>query len=114
MSTKKAILNVLKCNIKYRSSRPEVFCKKVFLKISQNSRWRPQDFNFIKKETLAQVFSSVFFYKNTFFTEHLWTSASGPCEGIHSDLVLFPFKDVLETILTFSPGFKVPYDWVVW
>ena len=29
--------------------------------------------NFIKKETLAQVFSCEFFeiYKNTFFTEHL-------------------------------------------
>ena len=31
--------------------------------------------NFIKKETLAQVFSSEFCEtsKNTFFTEHLWT-----------------------------------------
>ena len=41
--------------------------KKVFLEISQ------QVCNFIKKETLAQVFSCEFceISKNTFFTEHL-------------------------------------------
>ena len=46
-----------------------VSCKKVFLEISQN---------FFKKETLAQVFSWEFceISKNTFFTEHLWTTAS--------------------------------------
>ena len=34
--------------------------------------------NFIKKEFLAQVFSYEFCesFKNTFFTEHLWVSAS--------------------------------------
>ena len=34
--------------------------------------------NFIKKETLAQVFSCGFCYifKNTFFAEHLWATAS--------------------------------------
>ena len=34
--------------------------------------------NFIKKETLTQVFSCEFceISKNTFFTEHLWTNAS--------------------------------------
>ena len=34
--------------------------------------------NFIKKETLAQVFSGEVckIYKNIFFTEHLWTTAS--------------------------------------
>ena len=44
-----------------RSSRPEMFC-------------RPEACNFIKKETLAQVFSCEFFEisKSTFFTEHLW------------------------------------------
>ena len=35
-----------------RSSRPEVFCKKVF---------RPQACNFIKKEALTQVFCCVFY-----------------------------------------------------
>ena len=36
------------------------------------------DCNFIKKETLALVFSSEFckISKNTFFTEHLWMTAS--------------------------------------
>ena len=35
--------------------------------------------NFIKKETLAQVFSCEFakFLKNSFFTEHVWATASG-------------------------------------
>ena len=34
--------------------------------------------NFIKKETLAQVFSCEFceISKNTFLTEHLWTTVS--------------------------------------
>ena len=34
-------------------------------------------FNFLKKETLAQVFSCEFcdIFKNTFFKEHLWTTA---------------------------------------
>ena len=37
---------------------PEVFCKGVFLEISQNSQLQPC--NFIKKETLARVFSGEF------------------------------------------------------
>ena len=62
--------------------------KKMFFKISQNSqenacarvflliKWQAQAF--IKKETLAQVFSCEFceILKNTFFIEHLWTTAS--------------------------------------
>ena len=39
---------------------------------------RPEAWNFIKNETLPQVFSSEFceISKNTFFTEHPWTTAS--------------------------------------
>ena len=51
-----------------------MFCKKRgFLKNSQNSQE-----NFFKEETLAQVFSCEFCknFKNTFFVEHLWTTAS--------------------------------------
>ena len=35
----------------------------------------------LKKETLTQVFSCEFceISKNTFYTEHLWTTASRPC-----------------------------------
>ena len=59
----------------YRSRRPEVFLRKVFLKISQNFQEKPVPetlFNkkyFIKKESLAQVFSCKFYEiaKNTFF-----------------------------------------------
>ena len=56
------------------------FVKKVFLEISQNSQentcasvFRPQAYNFIKKETLAQVLSCEFCEISTynFFTEHL-------------------------------------------
>ena len=37
----------------------------------------PEASNFIKKETLAHVFSYDFcvISKNTYFTEHLWTAA---------------------------------------
>ena len=62
--------------------------KKVFLEISQNSQENTcaraffliklQGCNFIKKETLTQVFSCEFceISKNTFSTEHLQTTAS--------------------------------------
>ena len=63
--------------------------KKVFLEITQNSqentcarvsfviKLQAETCNFIKKETLAQVFSCEFceISKKTFFTEHLWTTA---------------------------------------
>ena len=53
-------------NIALRQKEPqEMFCKK-----------RPEACNFIKKNTLAQVFScSEFSSKNTFFTDHLWMNA---------------------------------------
>ena len=68
----------------------DVLWKKVFLEISQNSqentcaivsfliKLQIEACNFIKKETLAQVFSSEFceISKNIFFTEHLWTTVS--------------------------------------
>ena len=62
-----------------------VIWKKVFLEILQNSQYnknaaglRPMACNFIKKETLAQVFSYEFckISKNIFFTEHLWPTDS--------------------------------------
>ena len=63
---------------------------KVFLKISQNSqeiirarvffliKLNAKACNFIKKETLVQVFFCKFCgsFENTFFTEHLWATAS--------------------------------------
>ena len=40
---------------------------------------KPQAYNFIKKETQAQVFSSEICknFQNTFFAERLWMTASG-------------------------------------
>ena len=59
-----------------------VLWKKVSLEISQNSQ--PETCNFIKKETLAQVFSCEFckISKNTFFTEHLQATASEAEDGV--------------------------------
>ena len=60
--------------------------KKLFLEISQNSQENTcarasffiKSFFFIKKETLAEVFSCEFYgiSEKTFFTEHLWTTVS--------------------------------------
>ena len=54
--------------------------EEAFLEILQNSREDTCALgqSFIKIETLAQVFSCEFceFSKSTFFTEHIWTTAS--------------------------------------
>ena len=56
----------------------------MFVKISQNSQENtcvrvPFLIKFVKKETLAQVFSFEFYkiFKNIFFTKHLQTTAAG-------------------------------------
>ena len=74
-----------------RSSRQEVFCNKsvlgnfpkfigkhLYQKLNKVAGLRPEACNYIKKETLAQVFSCEFcgISKITFFTEHLWATAS--------------------------------------
>ena len=66
-----------------QKQRPEVFCtKRCYQKFRKIHRKIPvpesQACNFIKKETLTRVFSSEFceISKNTFFTEHLWATAS--------------------------------------
>ena len=80
--------NILHFN--YRSSLPEVLCKKGvlrnFTKRTRKHLWPSLFFNkaaglacnFIKKEALAQVFPYEFceISKNTFFAEHLRTTAS--------------------------------------
>ena len=61
--------------------------------------------NFIKKETLAQVFSCEFceISKNTLFTEHLWTAASDiSLLDFTNDDHLFSF-----CILRFARNFQV-------
>ena len=78
-----------------------VLCKNLFLEMSQNlqevTRARVSFLIklqnlFIKKETLAQVFSCQFceISKNIFFTEHVWTTASVP-ENIK--LKVFCFRE---------------------
>ena len=73
---------------KPRSSRPEVSYKKgVHKKLTKftgkhlyQGLFFTEACNFIKKETLAQVFSCEFCEtsKKTLFTEHLWTTGSEP------------------------------------
>ena len=80
---------ILQLCISCRSSHLRFLWKKVFLEISQyaqeNTCARPslkklqaEAYKFIKKETLAQVFSREFckISRNSFFTEHLRTFAS--------------------------------------
>ena len=69
----------------------------MFLEISQNSQENTCSrvfflINFIKKETLAQVISCGFceIYKNIFFIEHLWTTASVILMAVN--IVLFELK----------------------
>ena len=51
---------------------------------------KPQAYNFIKKEALVQVFSSEFckIFKNTFFTEHIWATASAHVMYLLLSLIL--------------------------
>ena len=81
------------------------------LKVSQNSQkstcarfffqktLQVEASNFIKKETLVQVFSREFckISKNTFFTEHLWTTVSGYSRTLFSWLLVYHFITLLET-----------------
>ena len=68
-------------------------CESLFL--NKVAGLKPQPCNFIKKETLAQVFSCEFckISKNSSFTEHLQTTVSGI-----SKFALF--KNSLETLET--------------
>ena len=88
---------------------PEVFyIKKVFLEISQKAC------NFIRKETLAQVFSCEFckISKNVFSTEpaaeHLLTTASTPSSSLSLLLMLispiFVFRSNSEGFKEFESG----------
>ena len=75
---------------RHRSSHKRSYIKKVFLRISQNSqenacarlsfviKLQAETCIFIKRETLAQVFSYEFYkiFKNTFFTEHIETTVN--------------------------------------
>ena len=86
-----------------RSSRPDVFCKKVFLEISKNSQEntgarasfliKSQACSFIKKDALAQVFLSSEFYeifKNTF---------SYRIPPVAASVCLLPFKSLCTVFL---------------
>ena len=69
----------------------------------KNALKRYEACNFIKKETLAQVFycKSCEIFKNTFFTEHLRTNASGSINITHTRNKSFTYLAV--TRLKFHP-----------
>ena len=90
------VMEMKPCSSTWRSEAATrgVLWKNVFLEISQNLQestcarvsfliklqvLQAKACNFVKKETLVQVFSCEFckISNNTFFTEHLWTTASG-------------------------------------
>ena len=65
--------SIIKCVlINFAKFTGKHLCQSLFL--NKVAGLRPQVCNFIKKETLAPVFSGEFreIYQNTFFTEHLW------------------------------------------
>ena len=77
-----------------RTSRPEVFCKKGVL---ENSRVLGQACKFIKKETLAQVFSYEFceIFQNTFFYRTPPVAASGQNEKLGRLLHTYFYKNTM-------------------
>ena len=87
--SKKSLDAALKWKHIHKKQPPKMFYKKVFLSISQISLENtcakasyliklPEVCNFIKKETLVQVFYCKFceIFKNTFFTEQLQVTDS--------------------------------------
>ena len=116
----------------FQKQPPEVFYeKKVFLEISQNSQkntfvrvsfnkvagLRPHACNFIKKESLAQVFSCEFCQipKNTFFTDDFRTSASVVCDEENTlllrtcNLLLYNITFYLGAIVVNFSSYKSKY-----
>ena len=87
-----------------------VLLKKVFLEISQNSQETPVPGSFFNKVAwgLAQMFSCEFYkiFENTFFTEHLWTTASADNTNVAKKSVR---KD-LKYFLSVFPCAWTPYQ----
>ena len=89
----------------------------MLLEISQNSqentcarasfliKLQAEPCNFIKKETLAQVFSCEFceFSKNTSFTEHLWATISEPVIDVRYGPIFVNLYSATNTTLRSSP-----------
>ena len=85
----------------FQKQSPDIFCKKGvlrnFTKFTGKHLYQslqPKAFNFIKKETLAQMFSCEFceIFKNTFFAKCLQTTASISLWSIKKILFKGQFK----------------------
>ena len=114
---------ILNSNLKYvctfnsrylEAATVGVLLKKVFLKISQNSQEKTcarafflnKVINFILKRTLAQVFSCEFceISRHTFFTEHLWATASGYLQDHPEASFIYRRPLHIEVFCSFSVG----------
>ena len=71
----------------------------------------PQAYSFIEKETVVQVFSCEFceISKNTFFTKHLWVTAtvSGVLCGYYTILYDFWYSQVQSFLPSFLISFTI-------
>ena len=92
----------------YRSSHRRCSMKKAL---------RPRACNFVEKETLAQVLSCELceISKNTFFTEHVWATASdifqnGSIQDVWQGLILRLWNRSLKTWLRKFNQFKSPTE----
>ena len=95
-----------------RNSHHRCSVRKIFLENLQNSQENTcarvsfliklQAFRFIRKQTLAQVFSCEFceFSKNTFFTEHLWWLLLNRKSFIEKDLGFYVSACILLFVLS--------------
>ena len=111
-----------------RNSHHRCSVKKIFLENSQNSQENTcarvsfliklQACHFIRKQTLAQVFSCEFceFSKNTFFTEHLWWLLLDWKSFIEKDLGFYVSACILLFVLSwftiFHLLFTLPSNYV--
>ena len=77
------------------------FVENVFVEISQNSQENTCARVSLLKETLAQVFSCEFceISTNTFFTEHLWATASVLCRMPNRTGFRFKTSDLITSTI---------------
>ena len=113
-------LFVYNCKATVRINRPEVFCKKGVLrnltKFTGKHLCQSQACNFIKKETLAQVFSCEFceISKNTFFNKTPPTLRKKNCLTGNVSFMEFKQAELLllkEDQLIFKERKYKPIDW---
>ena len=92
-----------KCSIKKVVLKNFAIMKTPMLGSFSKKSCRPEASNF-KREILARIASREFceIFKNTFFTEHIWTTASGFCWSKHEVITLEKFNIARKSDTVFS------------